>query len=144
MLLSQQAKLTRLTPQKVHVEVAANWIGMVQSRVSLLEEAINKTFGSPKTLILDNKVESATLDSKKNNANETKIKQPQNIIPEKKVTSGEDRSMASSISDESIGNKPANQDMEVKAKKEQAETGIENEAKNLADFFNGKVLDIEI
>ena len=144
MLLSQQAKLTRLTSQKVHVEVAANWIGMVQSRVSLLEEAINKTFGSPKTLILDNKVESATLDSKKNNANETKIKQPQNIIPEKKVTSGEDRSMVSSISDESIGNKPATQDMEAKAKKGQSETGIENEAKNLADFFNGKVLDIEI
>ena len=144
MLLSQQAKLTRLTPQKVHVEVAANWVGMVQSRVSLLEEAINKTFGSPKTLILDNKVESATLDSKKKNANETKIKQPQNIIPEKKVTSAEDRSMISSISDERIGNKPATQDMEAKAKKGQSETGIENEAKNLADFFNGKVLDIEI
>ena len=144
MLLSQQAKLTRLTPDTVHVEVASNWIGMVQSRVSLLEEAINKTFSNPKALILDNKVESSLLGSRQNNAKSATSKHSQNIHSEKQDTPNDYKSKPTSFSGERIKDKPSKLTIEDKTKTENSETKIENQAKNLADFFNGKVLDIEI
>ena len=45
MLLSQQAQLVRLDPHRAVVQVAGNWMGMVQSRASLLEQAIKRSIG---------------------------------------------------------------------------------------------------
>ena len=53
MLLSQQAQLVRLDNNRAVVQVAGNWMGMVQSRASLLEQAIAKAMGSPRQLILE-------------------------------------------------------------------------------------------
>ena len=64
MLLSQQANLKRITHQKVFVQVSENWIGMVQSRISLLEQAVNETFENPKQLILETKIEPPVFQEK--------------------------------------------------------------------------------
>ena len=54
MLLSQQAQLVRLDPHRAVVQVAGNWMGMVQSRASLLEQAIKRAIGGNRQLILEN------------------------------------------------------------------------------------------
>ena len=53
MLLSQQAQLVRLDPHRAVVQVAGNWMGMVQSRATLLEQAIARACGGHRQLVLE-------------------------------------------------------------------------------------------
>jgi DNA polymerase III subunit gamma/tau len=53
MLLSQQARLLRLDDRKAVVQVAGNWMAMVQSRLPLLEAAMTKALGSARQLVLE-------------------------------------------------------------------------------------------
>ena len=53
MLLSQQAVLTRLDSQRAVVQVAGNWSAMVQSRLPLLEKAVASALGSPRQVVLE-------------------------------------------------------------------------------------------
>ncbi|MDP4736671.1 MAG: DNA polymerase III subunit gamma/tau, partial [Cyanobium sp. MAG_216] len=53
MLLSQQARLVRLDERRAVVQVAGNWMAMVQSRLPLLEAAVTKALGSPRQLTLE-------------------------------------------------------------------------------------------
>ena len=53
MLLSQQAVLSRLDPQRAVVQVAGNWSAMVQSRLPLLEKAVASALGSPRQVVLE-------------------------------------------------------------------------------------------
>jgi DNA polymerase-3 subunit gamma/tau len=53
MLLSQQAVLARLDQQRAVVQVAGNWIAMVQSRLPLLEKAMATTLGSARQVLLE-------------------------------------------------------------------------------------------
>ena len=59
MLLSQQARLVRLDERRAVVQVAGNWMAMVQSRLPLLETAVAKALGSPRQLTLEAGGESA-------------------------------------------------------------------------------------
>lgn len=52
MLLSQQARLLRLDDRQAVVQVAGTWMAMVQTRQSLVEQAIARTLGSPRQLTL--------------------------------------------------------------------------------------------
>ncbi|WP_114990435.1 DNA polymerase III subunit gamma/tau [Synechococcus sp. UW179A] len=54
MLLSQQARLTRIDNQRAVVQVSGNWMGMVQSRAALLEKAIASAMGGNRQLVLEN------------------------------------------------------------------------------------------
>ena len=54
MLLSQQAQLVRIDNHRAVVQVAGNWMGMVQSRMALLEQAIARTMGGTRQLVLEN------------------------------------------------------------------------------------------
>ena len=53
MLLSQQAVLARLDSQRAVVQVAGNWTAMVQSRLPLLEKAVASALGSPRQVVLE-------------------------------------------------------------------------------------------
>ncbi len=53
MLLSQQAVLARLDQQRAVVQVAGNWMAMVQSRLPLLEKAVQTALGSPRQVVLE-------------------------------------------------------------------------------------------
>ena len=59
MLLSQQARLVRLDDRRAVVQVAGNWMAMVQSRLPLLEAAVAKALGSPRQLTLEGGGESS-------------------------------------------------------------------------------------
>ena len=53
MLLSQQASLVRLDDQRAVVRVSANWMPMVQSRLPLLEQALQSALGTARQLVLE-------------------------------------------------------------------------------------------
>ena len=53
MLLSQQAHLARLDGQRAVVQVAGNWVAMVQGRLTLLEKAVATALGSPRQVVLE-------------------------------------------------------------------------------------------
>ena len=53
MLLSQQGQLVRLDINRAVVQVAGNWMGMVQSRAALLEQAMAKALGGSRQLVLE-------------------------------------------------------------------------------------------
>ena len=53
MLLTQQGELVRLDNQRAVVRVAPNWVGMVQSRLPLLEQAAAKVLGQPRQVVLE-------------------------------------------------------------------------------------------
>jgi DNA polymerase-3 subunit gamma/tau len=53
MLLTQQAHLHRLDSQRAVVRVSGNWMAMVQSRLPLLEKAMTRALGSPRTITLE-------------------------------------------------------------------------------------------
>lgn len=53
MLLSQQAHLRQLDERRAVVRVASNWVTMVQSRLPLLEKAMEATLGSPRQITLE-------------------------------------------------------------------------------------------
>ncbi|MEB3354276.1 MAG: DNA polymerase III subunit gamma/tau [Cyanobacteriota bacterium] len=59
MLLSQQAQLVRLDERRAVVQVAGNWMAMVQSRLPLLETAVATALGSPRQLVLEGGGESS-------------------------------------------------------------------------------------
>jgi len=52
MLLSQQARLVRLDERQAVVQVAGTWMTMVQTRQALVEQAIARTLGSARQLVL--------------------------------------------------------------------------------------------
>ena len=53
MLLSQQAELVRLDAQRAVVRVAPNWVAMVQSRLPLLEQAAERALGQHRQVVLE-------------------------------------------------------------------------------------------
>jgi DNA polymerase-3 subunit gamma/tau len=53
MLLSQQAQLVRLDEQRAVVRVAGNWMAMVQSRLPLLQKAMDRALGGQRQLVLE-------------------------------------------------------------------------------------------
>jgi DNA polymerase-3 subunit gamma/tau len=53
MLLSQQAVLARLDPHRAVVQVAGNWMAMVQSRLPLLEKAVAGALGGNRQVLLE-------------------------------------------------------------------------------------------
>ena len=53
MLLSQQARLVRLDARQAVVQVAGTWMAMVQTRQALVEQAITRTLGSSRQLLLE-------------------------------------------------------------------------------------------
>ncbi len=139
MLLSQQAKLVKLTPKKAFVQVSANWIGMVQSRSSLLQQAINKTLGTDRELTLESKVDISITQSE-----EPTIKPSDQVNSSNQSNPQQFSTKFTQQNNESLKKDRSDSESQKLIKKPEAENEIDNKAKNLADFFNGKVLDIEI
>ncbi|WP_320666764.1 DNA polymerase III subunit gamma/tau [Prochlorococcus sp. MIT 1307] len=134
MLLSQQAKLVRLTNKKAFIQVSTNWMGMVQSRLSLLEQAIQTTLGSPRELMLESLPDNESLPIKAELSNQTNSSS----------FHLKSQSTTNQITRNSLPQSKENTDSNTSNKQAEVDNEIDNKAKNLADFFNGKVLDIEI
>ena len=137
MLLSQQAKLVRITKDKAVISVSSNWISMIESRQSLIEESIEKTLGSQKTLIIETELNSSIkkeISKDKNNLKGLSIKKKENQPPfslsEKKPMKNKNIIPENPNINKSL-NEISNKDI------------IETKARNLADFFNGEIVSLD-
>jgi DNA polymerase-3 subunit gamma/tau len=170
MLLSQQGQLVRLDAHRAVVQVAGNWMGMVQSRTALLEQAIAKALGGSRQLILEPQsgsiapaptpapVVSPTVIAQQPPAIQqpvvTKPPSPQVVVKTTPAVQVEQQAPApttpspgtASPARPSPTNPPTPQvpPKQQMAKPDAGATGIERQAKNLADFFNGQVLDVDL
>ena len=163
MLLSQQAQLVRLDANRAVVQVAGNWMGMVQSRASLLEQAVAKALGGSRQLIIEAStnaiaapsaptapvvqppqtapapVETETPELPKTEVVPAVVEAPTPITrlttqePAKPPPTPSPVAISQPVQVEPVQN-PANPS---------PPSGLDRQAKNLADFFNGQVLDVD-
>ncbi|KZR70292.1 DNA polymerase III subunit tau [Prochlorococcus marinus str. MIT 1313] len=150
MLLSQQAQLVRLDDNRAVVQVAGNWMGMVQSRATLLEQAIAKALGNSRQLVLESQSGSATpmpspqetgATPTPNTSASTAEPSPQQQVQSSSTGAyPPDPATSAAITDQQ---KPLEEDSPTTQPTSSVEP-IDSKAKRLADFFNGKVLDVDL
>jgi DNA polymerase-3 subunit gamma/tau len=178
MLLSQQAQLVRLDANRAVVQVAGTWMGMVQSRSSLLEQAIAKALGGSRQLIIEassgaiatpsappapvvqstptapTPVETEAPQLPKTTVVPAVVDAPTRITPLATpepaktppapaplaaATPGQARPVQPQPSGAVLPTAPAENPIN-----DSSPSGLDRQAKNLADFFNGQVLDVDI
>ena len=121
MLLSQQAELISIQTNMVEIGLAPNWENMIKSRTVVIEDAVKKIFG-----------EHMTLSFKSKTNNKIQLSDKDNDIQKKFINSSESKDLEVTESKKIIKEKLSeNSNME------------KNSSKNLADFFNGQIVDTE-
>lgn len=166
MLLSQQAQLVRLDPHRAVVQVAGNWMGMVQSRASLLEQAIKRSIGGNRQLVLENHGGAAPMASTPAAAPappstpSTPITDPTPSLPTSSPPKPAPPSpvvipdvqtppitpvAAPTTSSNPASSPPASSKPPSVVSAEVSPPSIMDEkVKRFADFFNGQILDVEL
>ena len=163
MLLSQQAQLVRLDANRAVVQVAGNWMGMVQSRASLLEQAVAKALGGSRQLIIEASTSAIAAPS----APSAPVVQPPQTAPAPVETETpqllktevipavvEAPTPITRLTTQEPAKPPPtpspvaiSQPVQVEPVQNPANpsppSGLDRQAKNLADFFNGQVLDVD-
>ena len=129
MLLSQQAELISIESYTVKIGLSPNWENMIKSRTVVIEDAVKKIFGEHMTI---------SFKSKTNNTNQASNKE--NDIQKKFINSSESnhiqhKNINSQFTDSKTINKETISNNALDIEK--------NSSKNLADFFNGQIVDTE-
>ena len=146
MLLSQQGQLVRLDANRAVVQVAGNWMGMVQSRAALLEQAMAKALGGSRQLVLEACSGGAA----------PKVQPPPAPVvtppvintpnPTTEPTPPAQTTAAPAATPqlpEAASTAPKPSEPDRTPTKPSEPSGLDRQAKNLADFFNGQVLDVD-
>ena len=117
MLLSQQAELESFDSEKITIALSPNWESMIKSRKVIIENTVKKIFGDG--IILNFSTKQL---NKSNPTNTPEITQNEvnNFQPIKKIESKTNSS--TKISNEET---------------------YDNSSKNLANFFNGEIIDLD-
>ncbi len=163
MLLSQQAQLVRLDANRAVVQVAGNWMGMVQSRASLLEQAVAKALGGSRQLVLEASNSAMPPPLATAPVTTPSITPPPSAptpvattpaptpaptaapIPAPPATPAPAPAVAPELprtQPEPIEPKPTPPTAES-SPQPSPPSGLDRQARNLADFFNGQVLDVD-
>ena len=121
MLLSQQAELISIQTNMVEIGLAPNWENMIKSRTVVIEDAVKKIFG-----------EHMTLSFKSKTNNKIQLSNKDNDIQKKFINSRESKDLEVTDSKKII-----------KEKLSEHSNIEKNSSKNLADFFNGQIVDTE-
>lgn len=158
MLLSQQAQLVRLDERRAVVRVAVPWMAMVQSRLPLLEKAVASALGSPRQLMLEgggveqglpnvdsppqeHRASTPTLGSVVGTSEINAAKAPIGQQTEPTLAAlqrpqTEETETAKPVTVRGIGPQSHN----PTASPEGGGNRLDEQAKRLADFFNGEVI----
>ncbi len=118
MLLSQQAELASIDSNEILIALSPNWENMIKSRKVIIENAIKKVFGDKVKL---------NFSSKKININNTSKLQERVI---KKSNENKESQSTDFQNSPSPTNKPQ-------------PGSYDNSSKNLANFFNGEIIDLD-
>ncbi len=117
MLLSQQAELESFDSKKITIALSPNWENMIKSRKVIIENTIKKIFGDQ--IILNFSTRQLTKNNP-TNSSETPNNEIKNMNPIKKI---EPKS-----------------NLSTKISKEES---YNDSSKNLANFFNGEIIDLD-
>ena len=118
MLLSQQAELSSIDSKEIVIALSPNWENMIKSRKVIIENAVKKVFGDQMKLNFSNNRVSFT------NSTQSQVKAIKNS------------------NDNKTNKKPDFQRSNEPDKKPQNES-YDNSSKNLANFFNGEIIDLD-
>ena len=118
MLLSQQAELASIDSNEVLIALSPNWENMIKSRKVIIENAIKKVFGDKVKL---------NFSSKKINSTKPAKLQEKEI---KKLNDNKEKQSTGFQNSPSPTNKPKTE-------------FYDNSSKNLANFFNGEIIDLD-
>ena len=144
MLLSQQAQLVRLDANRAVVQVAGNWMGMVQSRASLLEKAVAAALGGKRQLVLEAGGSTMTAP--------VVAAPPAPVVTQPTGPAPTPAPPSRPAPEPTVSVKPAAPPQPTSSPAGPTTTaqtppelpsGLDRNARQLADFFNGQVLDIE-
>jgi len=117
MLLTQQAELESFNSEKIVISLSPNWENMIKSRKVIIENTLKKIFGDQ--IILNFTTKQLTNSDPKNSQKKNK-NDLQNLKIIKKI-------------------EPETNSSTKKSK----EDNYDNSSKNLADFFNGQIIDLD-
>ena len=137
MLLSQQAQLVRLDQQRAVVQVAGNWMAMVQGRQALLEQAIASALGSPRQLVLEAGGNPPPL-AQPTTPRVTAPAPQAALAPEPSPAPTPDPKPAAAPPEPAT---PADPAPEPAPRAQPSQ--LDDQAKRLADFFNGEVVALD-
>ena len=154
MLLSQQGQLVRLDANRAVVQVAGNWMGMVQSRTALLEQAIAKALGGSRQLILESQSNAMppapVVTSPVVTPQAPQTQQPDALKPPsaQKVVNAAPAQPLEHNRQRLCHSLQLQQSVKCNQHHRHPVWGTSNwdrtQAKNLADFFNGQVIDVNL
>ena len=153
MLLSQQAELVRLDNHRAVVQVAGNWMGMVQSRVALLEQAIARAVGGSRQLVLESHGGAAPMAAMPAPSTPPPPPTPAPVpapairnneaqLPPRPVAATPAPTPAPAPAPSPAP--PPRPEPELSAIQRQEPSVLDDKAKRLADFFNGQVLNVDL
>ena len=115
MLLSQQAELLSFNSSSIEIALSPNWENMIKTRKVVIENAIKKIYGDQVKL----KFSSKELGNKESKNKQEKI---------------------NDNNSQSIKNKPQNNNLPNELPYEES---YKESSKNLANFFNGEIIDLD-
>ena len=135
MLLSQQAELISIQSNMVEIGLAPNWVNMIKSRTAIIEDAVKKIFGEHMTVNFKSKTKNLNPTFNKN-----QISNKENDFEKKFENFSEAKNVKYKnnnlqVTDSKILDSEKLSDNPVEIEKKSS--------KNLADFFNGQVVDTE-
>lgn len=137
MLLSQQARLVRLDERRAVVQVAGNWMAMVQSRLPLLEAAVAKALGSPRQLTLEGGGESAAPTGSAPSAATSSAATPRPKPPTPPTPTPAPLANPAPLPN------PAADPPAAAAIPPPLAAPLDDKARRLAEFFNGEVVELD-
>jgi DNA polymerase-3 subunit gamma/tau len=117
MLLSQQAELESFDSEKITIALSPNWENMIKSRKVIIENTVKKIFGDQIILNFSSK---QLIKSNPTNTTEVDQNEVKNVKQKKKIEPK--TNLSKTISNDEIYN---------------------DSSKNLANFFNGEIIDFD-
>ncbi len=134
MLLSQQAELISIESNSVKIGLAPNWENMIKSRTVVIEDAVKKIFGEHMSISFTSK------NNKNLITNRDQKSEDGNHIQKKFINSNDSKNKPhknndSHFTDSKIINNDKLSENSINIEK--------NSSKNLADFFNGQIVETE-
>ena len=117
MLLSQQAELESFDSEKITIALSPNWENMIKSRKVIIENTVKQIFGDQ--IILNFSIKQINKSIPKNTPEITQ-NEVNNFRPTKKIEPK--TNLSTKISNEE---------------------SFDDSSKNLANFFNGEIIDLD-
>ena len=133
MLLSQQAELLSIESNIVEIELAPNWENMIRSRTVVIEDAVKKLLGEHMTISFKSKTNKINTE-----INKKKTADKEKDVQKKITNSNELKNIRYKI------NNLQAQDSNITANEKLSNNSTDkekNSSRNLADFFNGQIID---